>query len=592
MPGLKLKERMVEPAWVKDAEVWAKASAVAAKYSSEPGYEAIVTQVYKGMGGKVKSESEMVTPSPVEAGNAKATDLVVQNPGMSAPTLLNTMKANGLQVVDTTQALKTEADSSSSMPAAVRAGVRKESMNLRFQSLQLLESAASDDGIGYTRFKTILIQEGLGNLRDGFYYTREALESAVPVFEGKKIYADHPSSMDEQTRPERSVRDVLGYFENVQIEEGKDGRTMLTASVTMLDDPHYAWARGLMRYAVNYSKKFPDKDFVGLSINATGDAEAVKLDDFAKESWIPETAVPKILRAKEDGLETVRLVNRITEAISCDLVTEAGAGGRILEMIEQEKKIMAKKSTAKVEKKVLESEEPKKDEVKKEASQQEQHDDEKQDAELIKSMLKKYVGGGDEGGELDESDVALAKEMYYAAKEMGYEGEECEKAAGAAMKMTKHLAAKKAESLKKESEEKPGDEKKEAATEEAAAHPAEAADPAAETKEAASTDPRDTKILELTARLGTAESELRDIKLVAHVDRKCKESGLPNSLTTKFKEALGKPKTEKEIDDKLKLFVETVDLARKESTSSGLILGVEKVGETPRNVDFNDCLRN
>jgi hypothetical protein len=68
------------------------------------------------------------------------------------------------------------------------------------------------------RFRVALIQEGLGNLRDGFYYTKQALESAVPAFEGKKAYADHPSRSEESDRPERSVRDIVGHYENLKLE--------------------------------------------------------------------------------------------------------------------------------------------------------------------------------------------------------------------------------------------------------------------------------------------------------------------------------------------------------------------------------------
>ena len=92
-----------------------------------------------------------------------------------------------------------------------------------------------------------------------------------------------------------------------------------------------------MRHAVEYAKKFPDKEFVGLSINASGDSGEMSLDEFLKETKVPDSVLPKLMKAKEQGAQTIRPVTAISEAVSCDMVTEAGAGGKILDMIEKEK---------------------------------------------------------------------------------------------------------------------------------------------------------------------------------------------------------------------------------------------------------------
>ena len=42
----------------------------------------------------------------------------------------------------------------------------------------------------------------------------------------------------------------------------------------------------------------------------------------------------KLAEAKENGIESVKVVRKIKSAVSCDLVTEAGAGGKILNFIE------------------------------------------------------------------------------------------------------------------------------------------------------------------------------------------------------------------------------------------------------------------
>jgi len=267
--------------------------------------------------------------------------IIVDHPMISGATLVNEMKAKGLRVVKNTESCfknwgskikasrekKTEADSGSSFPQVL---VKQKESKFTFKSVTLKESA-SDDGIGPTRFKVILLQEGLGNFGDAYYYSRDALNSAIPVFTGSKIFADHPSSVEEETRPERSVRDVLGHFENIQVETDKEDRAMLTGEVCVLPDKPYEWARALMRHAVTHAEKFPDQPFVGLSINASGDAEEASLESVL--STAPESAKPKLIEAKGMGIETVHVVSKIKDAISCDLVTAAGAGGGIVSVI-------------------------------------------------------------------------------------------------------------------------------------------------------------------------------------------------------------------------------------------------------------------
>ena len=199
--------------------------------------------------------------------------------------------------------------------------------------------ASRDDGIGPTKFKVALIQEGLGNLRDCYYYTRQCLETAVATaaFEGKKCFADHPSMSEEQDRPERSVRDILGHFENVHIEETKDGSARLVADLIIPHTHSFEWARTLVASSISFAKKYPDRELVGLSINASGDAKSLPIDEFMTSASLPEGVKPKLLKAKEVGATQVRVVSEIKDAVSVDLVTEPGARGKILEFIEAEK---------------------------------------------------------------------------------------------------------------------------------------------------------------------------------------------------------------------------------------------------------------
>lgn len=273
--------------------------------------------------------------------------IINDNPKISAATFLNTIQAKGFQVVKSTPSAGTkvpvkktkEADSASANPQALRKGVHKESDKnlIKFSSCKFRESAGGKGESDGSKFSATLLMEGLGNMVDGFYYTKDALLSGVALFEGKKIYADHPSEFDEEVRPERSVRDILGHFENCQVETLDDGRQALTADVVILPGQNYDWARVQMSHAIKYSEKFPDKEFIGLSINASGDSAEVPLDEFMNETDVPESCIPKLMKAKEQGLENLKLATKFKNAVSIDLVTTPGAGGKILQFLEQEK---------------------------------------------------------------------------------------------------------------------------------------------------------------------------------------------------------------------------------------------------------------
>lgn len=301
-----------------------------------------------------------------QTADQKVNEIILENPQVSGAALVNTMKSKGLQVVKTTEAWRnrvsklslvtsskntrsiyrestffgalttamskhksTPAKEASTSSAATQV---TRTMEAKFRFGSNLRESSSDDGIGPTKFRVVLLQEGMGNFGDAYYYSREALESAVTIFTGSKIYADHPTTVEEEIRPERSVRDVLGHFENLMIETDKTERAMLCGDVNILPNKPFEWARSLMIRAIENAKKFPEKDFIGLSINASGDAEEMPIDVLMKSA--PASARPKLVEAKENGIESVKVVREIKSAISCDLVTEAGAGGKIINTIE------------------------------------------------------------------------------------------------------------------------------------------------------------------------------------------------------------------------------------------------------------------
>lgn len=577
------EQKTIEPDWASDEDIWKRAKDIAAKSTTGDPW-ALTTYLYKKLGGEITAKEAVVTgddaqpgikgawfaqsvfsrrkkteamdsgeetPKPASSDSADqlAQKILIDHPAIPAATMLNALKAEGVELV------------------------RKEAQAMIFSDVQFLESW-KDDGIGPTKFKVALIQEGLGNFRDAFYYTREAIESGIRAFEGKKCFADHPSKSEEKDRPERSVRDIIGHFENVRIEEREDGAAMLCADLVLMPDKPFEWARGLVRHALNYAKKFADQNFVGFSINASGDAREQTIESFMEENQIPDGARPKLLDAKNQGITAVKVVSKISDAISTDLVTEAGARGEVLELIENERtEIMAKKQ-----KSLIESEMKKPEEMKSEAAPPveetvetvEQTDDVGQDAKLLLDLIKKYMGDDSEG--MDEAADAAAKEAYEAYCEMGLGKDEAMKAAAQAMKLAKHMAAKE---MAKETEEKPDEQLEEK--------------PEEEVKESKA------DIVKLTARISFLERELAKREMAEFLDEKLAESKLGRAETDKIRDLIGEPKNKTEIEKTIKVFKEAFGMAGGESKPSKkvsiFVTETEKqsAGTKPK-VNFSDCI--
>jgi len=602
--------KTVEPEWVADEEVWNRAKKAAKKGDAESPW-ALTTYLYKRMGGKIEPK-EAATGKAAQPGirvpfwfygteafvklhgkrgeasgdkaelppkatgqadvDAKVQKLLVDTPDLPANALVQALKSQGIELVDTTA----EADSATS-----HGELQRESTGGIAVRATFIESSYRDDGIGPTRFKVALIQEGLGNLKDAFYYTRAALESGIQAFEGKKCFADHPSRSEESDRPERSVRDIVGHFENCRLEEREDGGAILCAELVMLPTPANQWARSLVTHALEYSKRYSGQEFIGLSINASGDARAMPLEQFVKEGDIPSEAKPKLFDALERGIETVRVVDSIRDAVSTDLVTEPGARGKVLELLETERdETMKKKVTGE---KVLEAEkemkaeemkaeEMKAEEMKAEAEDgEEDHEDVEKDKALILSMIKKHMGK--DGEDLDEEAAAAACEAHEAYCEMGQESEEAAKHAAEAMKLAKHMA-KKAEAAAKESDAEKGEDEE-------------------KVEEAKATESE----VKLAARIAFLERKVKTYELAETLDRKLAESKLGRAETDKIRTLIGTPKSESQIEHTIKVFKEAFGMASgsesRPSFASLFVTGTEKQADDVHGakVNFAECLK-
>lgn len=131
------------------------------------------------------------------------------------------------------------------------------------------------------------------------YYSAEVLRRDGPAAfpAGTHVYFDHATESENYERPERSVRDLAGaLIENAHYEDGPDGKGLF-ARIQVFPD-HQERVTAL-------------SSFVGMSIRAAGTIE--------------EAA---------DGRS---MVTSIAKGISVDIVTHAGAGGRLIQMTESQK---------------------------------------------------------------------------------------------------------------------------------------------------------------------------------------------------------------------------------------------------------------
>lgn len=167
--------------------------------------------------------------------------------------------------------------------------------------------------------RCILITEGLGNLRDRNYYSRQAVESAASAFEGRHFFVDHPTASDETERPERSIRDLAGYFYDCRVGNVPDPETQeplaaCFATLKFSESDAGNLAMSQVSTALEYQTQFPNSKttYAGISINAAGLGEPGEIDGMP-----------------------VRIVQEIQHAFSADIVTKPARGGRFLQLMKE-----------------------------------------------------------------------------------------------------------------------------------------------------------------------------------------------------------------------------------------------------------------
>lgn len=454
----------------------------------------------------------------------------------------------------------------------------KQSGSFNFLS-RFKEASATADGQPGKRFRVTLLQEGMGNFKDAFYYTKEAIASAVPIFEGRQFFIDHPDAIEEQARPERSVRDLAGYFENVSADLEETGVTVLNGDLVILPDPSLSLYRTQMLESLAYSQKHPGEDLVGLSINASGDFDQVEINEFMASGEIPEACLAKLNEAIQKGVQVVRPVREMDSAVSCDLVTVAGAGGKINQLLEGGNKSMEKKEGHQAEDGMEDEDKgaapaPEKDDA---DGQDGSHPDAAQDEELIKGLMQKYLGDG-----FSQEDHQMMQAYMSHAKEMGLEGKEAEDCAGHSMKMAKHMISKQAKQA--DPQEADGEAHKEADGDALDVHgdksvaPADAKNGMSKKDQVAESAKGKKGMTEAVARIAKLEQEIESLRLEKATEKALLESGLPRKVTAKFRESiLPTIKNTKQLEVELKKFKEAYTLGSA-TESTGFVYGAEKTG--------------
>lgn len=195
------------------------------------------------------------------------------------------------------------------------------------------------------------------------------------------------------------------------------------------------------------------------------------------------------------------------------------------------------------------------------------HDDEEQDRALFAQMMKQYLGDDKEEKEAGavpaeapahedagmeahhEAMMKMAHEAREAYEGMGYSKENAMHAAGHAMRLAKHMAAK--EAHKETGGAHDADQGKINKVQPASPPPGTGPAPKDTAAKAESAKP-----MTLAAENAVLKERLKKHEVNEHLEKTLRESGMPYNMTKTFREALGTPKSTTEIDLAWKMFKE------------------------------------
>lgn len=155
--------------------------------------------------------------------------------------------------------------------------------------MNLAEATVNSKGVA----TIVVIRPGFNSSKDR-YYPVEVLARDYGIFEGMKMYADHPTAEEDKQRPERSIKDWVATLNKVRV----DGKGQIIGEATIVEP----WMQ--QKLAALRDKGMLQE--MGISINAVGTAT----------------------RAEIEGVKT-NVIEKLVRGRSVDFVTEAGAGGTV-----------------------------------------------------------------------------------------------------------------------------------------------------------------------------------------------------------------------------------------------------------------------
>jgi hypothetical protein len=180
-----------------------------------------------------------------------------------------------------------------------------------FRTTTRLHEARIQDTDQGPRASVLIIREGPGNPSDRHYYSKQALETSVAedMWNGKPCFIDHPTTVEDKIIPERLVEKQCGYFENARLTTvlNEAGQKVTGIIADLVPETGNELALRKLRTTAQYSEQFPRSSYLGFSINAEGVGGTEKIGD---REW--------------------NRVDQITGVTSVDIVTKAGAGGKLL----------------------------------------------------------------------------------------------------------------------------------------------------------------------------------------------------------------------------------------------------------------------
>jgi len=182
------------------------------------------------------------------------------------------------------------------------------SMTPAFSTPIRVKTSSGNEG-----YRVALIREGKGNNEDDQWYTADAIKEMCEsgVCEGMQAYANHPTEEEEETRPERDVKELVGTYHDVTFKESSSGKAYAEGIFVPLtldeNHPRYGWVVTLAEAAARSQAPQPicGISLLGLSAGDNG--------------------------PRPDGSQG-RMVDMI-RPYSGDIVTTAGAGGGFLRQV-------------------------------------------------------------------------------------------------------------------------------------------------------------------------------------------------------------------------------------------------------------------